>query len=677
MHHSDERKGNIFMNKINTKVSFIVVLSIIILAFSPSLDVNGDIETIKFPILPSGNKTISASVSNKPCVFSFGTLSQSLNNKRTGNNSNEFFITNKNLDITNTVNAAQRIDTFDTNGSYSQIFLNPEYIKYTDETKNLGISILYANGKIKALVGKDVNCHPQLDLITFTDDEFFFVYDTNSLKEIGRIEISETLESDFEVEFLSKIFAFINNDTGRHLYDFINHEYILEDYESIFKTTFGDSDDFIVYHDHLVDLNTQNIYPLEIPEKYLNNKAGTTKIHDDFIDTYIVSSDLESYMIRFDMSGGFVDEFPLEAIGIDQALIIDTSKEYIISYVPHKTIPMRAIGLKVTDLQDYAEYIIPYSIYTYCEPIDIDDEYIYLSGKNGFFKINHETKEVSVKHKQLYTSKPAVFQKDENLFVVYPESVKDDSKLIAYPIDNDFQIDPSKSFTVENDFESGFAATDELAENISEKFGKSFCHKNFETETYHGGHIISDSGEVIQNGLGAWEFLKECDDYLIGLSKEWKFFGTLGNTLCRFEPCQTFSLKKLDSQTDDEVRFEIVATGNGGIFDGKAYLVPWSNNNSSSTPRFAKLGEAVPIKLLPGMKEIITLNTPEERSLINSTNETNESRCFALIIESNGLLDIKNSELSEIDDRVRPLFDGTPISFEEQKAVSLTMWEVE
>ena len=48
---------------------------------------------------------------------------------------------------------------------------------------------------------------------------------------------------------------------------------------------------------------------------------------------------------------------------------------------------------------------------------------------------------------------------------------------------------------------------------------------------------------------------------------------------------------------------------------------------------------------------------------------------FALVIESNGLLDTRNSELSDFDKDGRPLFDGFPISYDQQKSVVVTVWE--
>ncbi len=153
------------------------------------------------------------------------------------------------------------------------------------------------------------------------------------------------------------------------------------------------------------------------------------------------------------------------------------------------------------------------------------------------------------------------------------------------------------------------------------------------------------------------------------------FFSTL-------EPCPTFSIKRIENSDDDKISFEIEYTRNDGIttpLEGQAYLIPWKYDLILA--RNSKKVQLEP--MLPGMKQNISFEPADSNSAIfapslsSETNTEDEGNHFALIIESNGMLDVANSELSEIDDRVRPLFDGTPVSFEEQKAVVLTVWENE
>lgn len=48
---------------------------------------------------------------------------------------------------------------------------------------------------------------------------------------------------------------------------------------------------------------------------------------------------------------------------------------------------------------------------------------------------------------------------------------------------------------------------------------------------------------------------------------------------------------------------------------------------------------------------------------------------MGLVMIANGLLDTKNSELSDFDKECRPLFDGVPTSLEKQQAFVVTVWD--
>ncbi len=117
---------------------------------------------------------------------------------------------------------------------------------------------------------------------------------------------------------------------------------------------------------------------------------------------------------------------------------------------------------------------------------------------------------------------------------------------------------------------------------------------------------------------------------------------------------------------------------------GEAYIAAWGDDGKA--PIFTKLnGERVKIgPLLPGMKQIITLKLPEGGgtgnvggdvgSVFNGDGSKSEGKYFALIIESNGLLDTDKSELLEFDREGRPLYDGTPLSLDRQHAMVVSVW---
>jgi hypothetical protein len=99
--------------------------------------------------------------------------------------------------------------------------------------------------------------------------------------------------------------------------------------------------------------------------------------------------------------------------------------------------------------------------------------------------------------------------------------------------------------------------------------------------------------------------------------------------------------------------------------DGKAPIFHELDKQNYSIPPLNS-GETATMRMpLPEMKTL-----DDQLNLIGTD-------YFALIIESNGLLDTKNSELSDFDKEGRPLFDGVPTSLEKQQAIVVTVWEKE
>ena len=150
----------------------------------------------------------------------------------------------------------------------------------------------------------------------------------------------------------------------------------------------------------------------------------------------------------------------------------------------------------------------------------------------------------------------------------------------------------------------------------------------------------------------------------------------LGKTV-KLSPCPSFSVKRNGKTTsgDNEVSFEFKNTREDGrdlVLKGEVYLVSWGDDGKA--PVFAKLNEPRHKlgPLLPGMSQEITFKVPEPPLLEN--NQKGEGKYFALVVESNGLLDTKNSVLSDFDKDPRPLFDGTPVALDQQKAIVVTVW---
>ena len=113
------------------------------------------------------------------------------------------------------------------------------------------------------------------------------------------------------------------------------------------------------------------------------------------------------------------------------------------------------------------------------------------------------------------------------------------------------------------------------------------------------------------------------------------------------------------------------------VLKGEVYLVSWGDDGKA--PVFAKLNEPRHKlgPLLPGMSQEITFKFPDKDSSIQNIPQVKDSstlKYFALVVESNGLLDTKNSILSDFNKDPRPLFDGTPVALDRQKAIAVTVW---
>jgi len=154
--------------------------------------------------------------------------------------------------------------------------------------------------------------------------------------------------------------------------------------------------------------------------------------------------------------------------------------------------------------------------------------------------------------------------------------------------------------------------------------------------------------------------------------------------LIKLSPCPSFSVKRIKPESgvnQESVTFEFTMTRTDGLADvwkGEACLVAWGDDGKA--PVLAKLDSSKQRigPLLSGMKQTVTFKLPDKDSSIQNITQAKESsnlKYFALVVESNGLLNTKNSTLSDFDKDPRPLFDGTPVALDHQKAIVVTVWE--
>ncbi len=219
----------------------------------------------------------------------------------------------------------------------------------------------------------------------------------------------------------------------------------------------------------------------------------------------------------------------------------------------------------------------------------------------------------------------------------------------------------------------------------SGEFKKIATIKNHMGESLKIGNILVsgefmadiDKGEIVQNMLS--DLYSSLDEMAIFNNKV--VMSENGGYLI-FSPCPSFSVKRTGkgggngNNKGNEVIFEFKNTREDGrdlVLKGEVYLVSWGDDGKA--PVFAKLNEPRHKlgPLLPGMSQEISFKVPEPPLLEN--NQKGEGKYFALVVESNGLLDTKNSILSDFDKDPRPLFDGTPVALDQQKAIVVTVWE--
>ncbi len=213
----------------------------------------------------------------------------------------------------------------------------------------------------------------------------------------------------------------------------------------------------------------------------------------------------------------------------------------------------------------------------------------------------------------------------------------------------------------------------EFGGNYNNRFNWE-CLENYAISS--GGVIDIDKKTVVQRYLS---FFPGANKLFIFLDE--MLLTNQGGTV-KLSPCPSFSVKRTGRGGGDskdgggEVSFEFKNTREDGrdlVLKGEAYLVSWGDDGKA--PVFAKLNEPKHKlgPLLPGMSQEITFKLPE--APLMEHNQKGEGKYFALVVESNGLMDREKSVLSEYDKDPRPLFDGTPVALDWQKAIVVTVWE--
>jgi len=185
------------------------------------------------------------------------------------------------------------------------------------------------------------------------------------------------------------------------------------------------------------------------------------------------------------------------------------------------------------------------------------------------------------------------------------------------------------------------------------------------------GNIIDDEGTFIQRDMNQLTFYEQ---NLSINTEEQPTLGNVNGNIIKLKPCPTVSVKHLAIK-NNEITFSFTNTRQDDldlVLKSEVYLASWGDDGKP--PIFTKLDEPHHKlgPLLPGMSQEITFDLPKPQEI---DGKKSEGKYFALIVESNGLLDTKNSELSDFDKEGRPLFDGIPLSLDKQHAIVLTVWK--
>lgn len=144
------------------------------------------------------------------------------------------------------------------------------------------------------------------------------------------------------------------------------------------------------------------------------------------------------------------------------------------------------------------------------------------------------------------------------------------------------------------------------------------------------------------------------------------FIQSSDNIIYEYKPCPTYSVRRTGDYS-----FEITVTSSSNLdpFEGKAYLVPFGDEKRKPDILLDSSSEIKIEKLTAGKKTVL-LFKPSEK-MVEDLRATEK---FGLVIESNGLLDTRKSELSENDKENRARYDGIPMGTAKPASLSVTVW---
>lgn len=226
-----------------------------------------------------------------------------------------------------------------------------------------------------------------------------------------------------------------------------------------------------------------------------------------------------------------------------------------------------------------------------------------------------------------------------------------------------------------------------IAYNPEEKYFYKRYFSNIEKEEIikyeelQGSNSFTFNNYHCTNGgianLDDGKFIQKLPNTLNGLV--FPFDGKLSlndyGSIYTLSPCQSFSVKRLDA-----TKFQIELTrdeNEAGTLFGKAFLLLVGEDGkhlpiiSDVTNNFAVINLSK-----KGEKQLVEFSLPDEnKSVFSVDNSISKKTKLGLVMITNGLLDTKNSELSDFDKEGRPLFDSIPISLEKQQSIVVTVWD--
>lgn len=237
---------------------------------------------------------------------------------------------------------------------------------------------------------------------------------------------------------------------------------------------------------------------------------------------------------------------------------------------------------------------------------------------------------------------------------------------------HDNAYDPSTNVTSKSLFETSFNGNSKKTYTVPEDIDQYFYDNLTDFQIVTDNSVVKCCNYVVDMGRRVFLYPTIASfnqrNMEVSMTTTDGFVEAIDNSIYQYRPCPTYSLRRTGNFS-----FELDVTSSGQdipLLEGKVRLVVMGDN--ANTPKvFLDSYSDLRIKKSGTGDEVTLEFKPTEKFLDALKNGTNR---FGLIIESNGLLDTTNSELSDFDKEGRPLFDGIPISYEKQQSVVVTVW---